>query len=314
LKGLELSRNYFFDVGDPMIAKKFPAYKERIAAGLVGDGSECFGFDDEFSRDHDWGPAFCLWLLKDDYDAIGKSLQNEIDKLPKEYSGIAMQTSGWGGSRTGVFEIGRFYERFIGFNHVPATMDEWRRIPEEFLAAATNGMVFVDTKGEFTAFRNKLNEYYPEDIRLKKITSRCMIIAQSGQYNYMRCIKRKEFVAAQYAEAEFANSAISIIFLLNKHYKPFYKWMHRAMKELPVLGNTLYDLFSDLAAINPGSSGEMLYKKKYELIEKICGHIIIELKRQMLSDSESDFLLDHGPIIQNKINNLYIRNLDFWIE
>jgi hypothetical protein len=314
VKGLELSREYFFNIGAPMIAEKFPTYMERIAAGLVGDGSECFGFDDELSKDHDWGPAFCLWLNNEDYNAIGKSLQTEIDKLPKEYKGITRMTSDLGSGRTGAFETGLFYKRFIGYNHVPATMDEWRRIPEEYIAAATNGMVFTDPLGEFTSFRNRLNEFYPEDIRLKKIAARCMAIAQSGQYNYMRCIQRKEFVAALYAETEFINNAISIIFLLNKNYKPFYKWMHRAMKDLPVLGKTLYTVFTDLAAIEVSDSGKNFYKRKYELMEIICGHITTELGEQKLSDSNSSFLLDHGPAIQNKINDPYIRSLDVWIE
>jgi hypothetical protein len=194
-------------------------------------------------------------------------------------------------------------------------MEQWQVIPEENLAAATNGMIFTDPSGKFTSFRNKLNEYYPEDIRLKKIASRCMTIAQSGQYNFMRCIRRGEYVAAQYAEAQFLNSAIFMVFLLNKQYKPFYKWMHRAMKGVPVLGNALYQLFFDLAAVKVNEScGMMLYENKNRIIEEICGHIIQELRRQMLTDSDSDFLLDHGPTVQNKIKDARLQSLDVWVE
>ena len=104
--------------------------------------------------------------------------------------------------RTGVFEIGEFYKRFIGFNHVPESLREWQAIPEENLAAATNGKVFVDPVGAFTAFRDNLKAFYPEDVRLKKIASRCMTMAQSGQYNYARCMRREEYVAARLAEAQ----------------------------------------------------------------------------------------------------------------
>ena len=64
MKGLELSKRYYEEYGQAMIQRHFRQYEERIAAGLVGMGSECFGFDDEISRDHDWGPAFCIWLNK----------------------------------------------------------------------------------------------------------------------------------------------------------------------------------------------------------------------------------------------------------
>lgn len=313
MKGLELARLYFYEVGIPMIEEKFPEYKGKIAAGLVADGSECFGFDDEISRDHDWGPSFCLWLTGQDYEAIGIPLQNEYNRLPRDFAGFsARQVSEWGSGRIGVFEIGQFYKRFIGFDHVPSTLTEWLAIPELNLAVATNGSVFIDPVGEFTAFRDKLKQFYPEDIRLKKIASRCITMAQSGQYNYMRCAKRGEYVAAHYAEAQFMDNVISMVFLLNRKYKPFYKWMHRALKELPILGNTIYKLFCDLVNTHEMAVGQGIYERKSHLMEETCRHIIEELWKQGLSDSESDFLFDHGPVIQSRIQDPQVRGLNVW--
>lgn len=315
MKGIVLSERYFFEICAPMIEEKFPAYRKKIAAGLVGDGSECFGFDDEISRDHDWGPAFCLWLTKDDYGAIGISLQNEVNKLPQEFANIkAREESPWGTGRTGVFKIGEFYKRFIGFDHVPEGLREWQAVPEENMAAATNGKVFVDPVGKFTAFRERLKEFYPEDLRLKKIASRCMAMAQSGQYNYTRCMRRGEYVAARLAEAHFISDTISMVFLLNKQYKPFYKWMHRAVKQLPILGDAMYTLFSDLVDDCGEEQGEVIYTRKSGLMEEACGYVIEELRRQRLSDSESGFLLDHGPIVQTKIKDARIRDINVWVD
>ncbi|MCP4611445.1 MAG: DUF4037 domain-containing protein, partial [Planctomycetes bacterium] len=200
MKGLELCELYFNQIGAPMIADKFGEHQNNIAAGLVGDGSECFGFDDELSRDHDWGPSFCLWLTKKNFETIGLGLQKEVQNLPGEFEGFGpRQESSWGDGRVGVFEIEQFYRKFIGLDHPPETLVEWRRIPEINLAAATNGKVFTDPLGEFTSFRDRLKSFYPEDVRLKKIASRCMTIAQSGQYNYPRCVKREDYVAAQWA-------------------------------------------------------------------------------------------------------------------
>jgi len=308
MKGLEISERYFWKCGASMIEQKFSDYKESIAAGLVGEGSECYGFDDEISRDHDWGPSFCLWLNKENYRAIGAKLEEELARIPADFEGIgSREVTEWGRGRVGVFEIGEFYKRFIGFDHVPTNIREWRIIPEINLATCTNGKVFTDPPGEFTGFREGLNNFYPEDVRLKKIASRCMSIAQLGQYNFMRCIQRKEIVAARYVEAQFCAQVISLIFLLNRQYTPFYKWMHRAMKELPILGEVIYKLLSDIAiSIGPG--------KKNQLMEETCAKIIDEFRREGLSGSPSDFLLDHGPIVQSKIQDEELRNTDVRLE
>ena len=55
IAGLELCRRYYEKYGKTMIAEKFSAYEGRIAVGLVGKGSDCFGFDDAQSMDHALG-------------------------------------------------------------------------------------------------------------------------------------------------------------------------------------------------------------------------------------------------------------------
>jgi hypothetical protein len=60
--------------------------------------------------------------------------------------------------------------------------------------------------------------------------------------------------------------------------------------------------------------GETIYEKKSQLMEEMCQLIIEELRRERLSNSQSDFLLDHGPIIQSKIKDHQIRSIDVWVE
>ena len=66
MKGLELSERFYEEFGAPMLQKQFPALASLIAVGLAGSGSECFGYDDELSQDHDFEPGFCLFLPGED--------------------------------------------------------------------------------------------------------------------------------------------------------------------------------------------------------------------------------------------------------
>lgn len=319
MKGLELAEKYFEEVGKPMLLKKYPQYYERMAVGLVGQGSECFGFDDEISTDHDFGPAFCIWLNEQDFQEAGFQINMDYELLPKEFMGVpARVVSTNGGGRVGVHEIGAFYQSFIGNRKVPENLLEWLYIPEGYLATATNGKVFVDNLGEFSTIRGKLLEFYPEDVRKKKIAARAAVMAQSGQYNYARLMKRGEYVGASLALSEFIKNTISMVHLLNKRYMPFYKWCFRSMTTLPKLKevqekiNTLATMEFQQKAWQGAGTKDYLYElnindRKVVLIEEICAMVVAELQAQNLTGRQDTFLENHTLEIMSRVQDETIR-------
>lgn len=324
MKGLELSQNYYMEHGLPMIRKGFPEYEERIAVGLVGSGSECYGFDDAISTDHDFGPAFCMWLTDEDYDKIGDKLTDAYNRLPKTFMGFKRLVSAHGGGRVGVFRTSDFYRRFIGRPDASLTLNEWIVVPERLLAEVTNGKVFRDDLGKFTEIRSCLLEYYPEDVRIKKIAARAAVMAQSGQYNYSRTMRRFEIVAARLSLDEFIRTTISMAYLLNKKYQPFYKWAYRGMQSFTVLPE-IRDIINELACLPPQKDAwrkedDHLWQyklntgdKAVELIESACASVVRELNRQRLTDHEDSFLENHTASIMSRIKNEKIRSMHIMV-
>lgn len=301
MQGLELAEKFYRASGAAMVREQFGAFEGRIAAGLAGPGSECFGFDDALSRDHDWGPGFCLWLTDDDHERIGRALQAAYARLPAVFMGFGPRLASPGEEwRVGVARTSAFFARFTGLGRPPASNQEWLRIPEHALAACTNGAMFSDPLGEFTRWREALLVYYPDDIRLKKIASLCITIAQAGQYNFTRSAQRNEVFAAAYSALQFGADAIRLVFLLNRRFAPFYKWLHRAVVDLPVLGAMVHERVAALVTTDSANA-------KAQIMEGIARALIDEIRRQGLSDSPSDFLLDHAPQVHARISDPQLR-------
>lgn len=308
MNGLTLAERYFTMYGLPMLQTQFPEYTDRIACGLVGEGSECFGFDDILSRDHDWGAGFCLWLTDEDYDTIGQKLSAAYDRLPDTLDGFPRRNdTGMAAGRTGVLRISDFYSKFTGCPEGPRTLTEWQRIPESYLAVAVNGRVFRDPLGRFSAIRQRLLGFYPEDIRLKKLSFQCHRMGQAGQYNYPRLCMRKDQTAAFLALSEFCEAAMKAMYLLNRAYAPYYKWMRKGLSlldRLHSLGGSI-DLLCSVPAISPGQT---------ERIESICCLIRDELLHQQLTDNTSAFLCDQSFSLQERIQDSFLRTLPVSID
>lgn len=300
MKGLELAESYYRAVGQPVLAARFAGWEERLAAGLAGPGSECFGFDDEISRDHDWGPAFCLWLGDEEYLEIGDRLREAYLELPPVFMGFGPRRASPGEEwRVGPCRTSDFFRRFTGLDRPPETLEEWLRIPEANLAACTNGKIFSDPGGGFTRWRQALLDY-PEDVRLDRIASLCLSVGQTGQYNFARSVRRAEPFAAAYSAVKFGADAIGLVFLLNRRYAPFYKWLHRAVGDLPLLGRSVHDRVGALVQTAEPARRE-------EIMEEICVLLADELRRQGLSDWPGDFLLEHAPRVRAQITDPGLR-------
>lgn len=302
MNGLTLAERYFDRYGSELLDGEFAPWRERIAVGLSGDGSDCLGFDDEQSRDHDWGPGFCLWLTDEDYAAIGAPLQQAYDRLPKCFDGFARSTTEWGDGRIGVLQTGTWYKQFLGHPDGPQTLFDWLRIPEKYLAACTSGRVFHDPLDDFSQRRRRLLAFYPEDVRLAKIAARCMSIGQAGQYNFTRGLGRGEAFVAQYAETSFCNDLMSLVYLLNRRYAPYYKWRHRGLPALPRLGGIVHERITAMM-----SSRDADEKRAH--IEALCAMTVAELQADGLTGSDSLFLVDHGPLIHERIEDPALRRL-----
>ena len=286
-----------------MIEQGFPQLANRYAAGLVGQGSGCFGFDDEYSQDHDFAPGFCIWLTDEDYEQYGEELQKAYSYLPVEFEGYSKNNI-IDDTRMGVMRISDFYESFTGCTDIPGTNMDWFLINENNLATVTNGEVFVDNLGEFTRIRQGLKSGYPKDVLYKKLAARVCVMSQAGQYNYQRCLKRSDKLTASLALSRFAEAVLSTLYLLNNSAAPFYKWMYKGLDFLN--GNDDVDkLLKELKTLMVSApSAEGMLR-----IEAICSLLIKIMSEKLELEFAGYYLQDYAPQLMSRIEDPELRIL-----
>ena len=308
MNGLELSKAFYEQFGAPMLHEQFPQEEKYIAVGLLGSGSECLGFDDEISQDHDFEPGFCLLLPGEDVidRRTAFQLERAYAKLPKAFMGFRRSAlAPVGGARHGVLRTSEFFTEKVGAPDGVLTVDQWLKLPQQALLEATGGQLFRDDLGAVTAIRAALSAM-PEDVRRKRLGGQLLLMAQAGQYNYLRCLKHGEPAAAQLAVNEFVKSCIETVFLLNRAYAPYYKWSFRAMRRLKTLSLTAETLEYLLTTGNDGELAET----KYDMIESTAGDIIDELQNQSLTKAICGDLEKHAYSVNDGIEDGDIRNLN----
>lgn len=312
IRGLALCRAYYEDCCKPMLEEKFPAYVDKIAVGLVGEGSDCYGYDDEYSRDHDWGPSLLLWVNDAVYEETGEALEKAYRELPQEFRGFVYKKSMQAAGRRGVWKIDDFYRGLLGAENCPQDSAEdaaasggetetpkwstetirWENIPDHRLAAAVNGAVFVDKSGEFTQIRTLLQEGCPKRLWYLKIAETAAKFSQSGQYNYARMRKRGDKVTAQLMLGEAVKEVLKLLYYIEGEYPPHDKWLMRGLQDKAEYAQVL-------ALVETLMVSDATRDKSKEL-EQLGEQLAYLLYR-------TDFISDVGSFLQEHVNELLFK-------
>lgn len=281
----EKNRRFYDEYVANLIHIKFREYEDRIAVGIAGEGSDCFGYDDLISRDHDFGTGVCLWVTDEDMDRFGYNLSiayNElVDRVERKYYTERLR------ERRGVMTIHDFYSNILRIDcdtdNCMMTEQQWYSLDHSCLRTATNGIIFRDDLGKFSTFRELLLDYYPEKIWRVRIAEQLHDYSAALQVNYARCMTRNDTVAAEICRINGLKAAMELFFLLKREYPPYYKWTFHALKDMEDAEN-FAGRIQELAdtKCNPEAwegtryhPERLNYKDKViSLVEEIAGEIV----------------------------------------
>ncbi len=311
ISGLELSEAFYAYAVQKGLFEAVPPLTGRMAIGLVGEGSECFGFDDVFSADHDFGPGFCIWLSHEDYQIYGKQLKKFYDELPNSFMGYERTTVN-GEGRVGVWDMDDFFRKYVGYRSISDVYEESNylsQIPEDGMSVILNGRIFYDPSGAFTKRRNAFQNAFTDSFWQQRIALTLIELGKFGQYNYPRCMKRGDYVTAQMILYKYIESLLKLVHYVNHVFPPYYKWLKKSASKLDKLA-VLADLTNALADFADGRSAWKedatgASDKIVGTVEIIAGLIIAELRAEGILDeldipAEELFLESYGRALSDK--------------
>lgn len=245
IKGLDLSRRYFFEVVKPILDTHDKEL--NYAAGLIGEGSEVLGYDDGMSSDHDWGPSVYIFLLDSDAHLLPTIHEILRHDLPHSFMGystnfitapedpnvkvMAITTRGAVNHRVHVVTISDYFEAKLNWqpDQVPDVID-WLTFPSQVLRSITSGAVHHDGIGDLTSIRATL-AWYPDDVWLYLMAAQWARIGQEEHLMH-RAGYVGDDLGASIIASRLVEGFMRLCFLIEKEYAPYPKWFGTAFMHL----------------------------------------------------------------------------------
>lgn len=243
MKGIELSRLFYQNVVHPWLDRAFPSLWHD--AGIFGYGSELLGFDDDMSRDHNWGPRVQLVVTGADFAAHAVAIVDGFDAVkPATFLGepigyrsrphppiVANDALGRPSHGVEIFTAqGILRTRLALGPDTPLDALTWLSLSEQRLLELTAGEVFHHGLGDLTRLRETLGQC-PRDVTLYKLAAQWRRIADEqafvGRAGYVGDDLGSRIIAAR-----LARDIMRIGFLLEGRYPPYAKWFGSAFARL----------------------------------------------------------------------------------
>jgi hypothetical protein len=260
-----VSRELFQEVVLPALARALPAETAQAAFGLFGYGSEAYGLDDDLSRDHHWGLRIDGLLPEASVGEAGQAMRRVAgEAMPAQFRGYSLREGHLKGAGLSLDSLDRFLARTIGRPRMPETAVEWLQVPEEEIIHVTNGEVWHDPSGRFTAIRRAFQQYYPEPVRRRRIAHWCRYFSGMGSYALQRALLRGDEFYAATAFGKAVRWGVQLAFLLDRRYFPYDKWLMATFARLPRLYAPLHPLVEEAVRLSTS------WERKIELLDRMA--------------------------------------------
>ncbi len=228
--GRALSRAYFTELVEPLIAVRFPGM--RYSAGRLGAGSDVLGLDDETSRDHDWGLRLALIVPAPSVAEVRAVLAAD---LPASFRGLPTRFTPSGGTaprlHVEVSLIIDFLVPRLGFDpRSPISTDDWLSLSGQSVLEITAGPVFKDLDGELTRARSALS-WYPDDLWRYVLACDWAKLAQELPL-MSRAADVGDDRGSRLVAARLAHVTMHLAFVLERRWAPYAKWFGTAFRTL----------------------------------------------------------------------------------
>lgn len=245
MQGIELSRRFYADIVRPWLGEVAPDL--RYSAALTTYGSELLGFDDELSRDHNWGPRVHIIVSPAQFDHYARRLVGEFSKIaPPSFLG---EPTGWrsrphppanGAEAAGALDHGLEFhtlEALLEGHFATRSVEnlsalQWLGFAEQKLLAFTSGAVFHDDDNRLGQVQNLL-AYFPDDIWLYKIACQWRRIAEEQAF-VGRAGQVGDDLGSRVIAARLVRDVMRMAFLLERRYPPYSKWFGSGFARLPI--------------------------------------------------------------------------------
>ncbi|MBD0292663.1 MAG: DUF4037 domain-containing protein [Jiangellaceae bacterium] len=235
IPGLELSRRFYVEAVQPILATCFPNLPH--AAGRLGWGSEVLGFDTEMSTDHAWGPIVQLFLRDEDLE-LADDVRDALDReLPAEFAGYPVRFPFEDAGRPAAHWVEPTAVRALALNTLgydldrPLEVADWLTFPSQKLRALRVGAVYQDSVGELTALRERL-AYYPRQVWLYLLAAGWRRIDQEEHLMPRAGVVGDE-LGSSLIGSRLVRDVMRLCFLMERQYAPYAKWFGTAFSELP---------------------------------------------------------------------------------
>jgi len=214
VSGQELARSFYLERVRPLLDGV------DHAAGLLGEGSEILGYDDEISTDHDFGPRVQIFT------------DSPVPGLPE---GTVVTTAA------------AFFTDRLGVDPAAGlTLADWLLTPSQRLATLTAGAVFHDPAGELARRRAAL-AWYPDDVWRYVLAAQWLRIGQEEAF-VGRTGGTGDDLGSSVVAARLVRDLIRLAFLVERRWAPYSKWLGRGFAGLELASTVGPHLAAAVAA------------------------------------------------------------------